>query len=313
MTSRCLHEGLSFLTKTLPLLGKALDHGLENSRFTIPRGFSHSSKNRSIPAFLQGYFNLVFDCEGILREGAPAEAVKFLRQVLFFAYKLEVPYSEETEERVISSFESTEAELELLDISSLDFTIERSITEFVFSDFDPMDIVPKHGPGAVATGERGDAKWDFSRKYHSIHQVYPYYDYFIVGGAREIGDRLRWYKSLQPLECGTAKVVLVPKDSRGPRLISCEPLEYQWIQQGLGRKLMSHFESFKLTRGNINFTHQDINRRLALESSISRRYATLDLKDASDRVSLQLVRAVFFYTALTSLSGGVPNIIHKVA
>lgn len=107
-------------------------------------------------------------------------------------------------------------------------------------------------------------------------------------------DRLDWYKNLQRLKTGVAKVVLVPKDSRGPRLISCEPLEYQWIQQGLGRKLFDYLERINpLTRKRVNFTHQDINQKLAQDSSRSLKFATLDLSDASDRVSLSLVRRVF--------------------
>jgi hypothetical protein len=56
---------------------------------------------------------------------------------------------------------------------------------------------------------------------------------------------------------------------------------------------MTHFENHWLTKGQINFTRQDINRQLALESSISRKYATIDLKDASDRVSCYLVDRIF--------------------
>jgi len=70
-------------------------------------------------------------------------------------------------------------------------------------------------------------------------------------------------------------------------------LEYQWLQQGLGRKIMAHLEASRFTCGSINFTLQRVNQELALANSISREYATVDLKDASDRVSLKLVRRVF--------------------
>lgn len=294
MKSRFFAEGLSFLTKTLPKLGKALDMGLVSSRLDVPREFKRSRRGTNIPAFMQAYFSRVFSDDGVLLDEADVDAIKHLRQVLFFAYKLEVDYDSDTKNSVIESFVQTESLLP--DTISDDVSFIPRAAEIaydVFKDFNPRDIVPKHGPGAVATGEKLDMKWDFSRLYNQIHQFYPYYDYFIVGGARELHDRLEWYKSLQRLESGVAKVVLVPKDSRGPRLISCEPLEFQWIQQGLGRKLMSWLESGQLTSGNINFTLQSINQRLALESSISQRFATIDLKDASDRVSLALVNEVF--------------------
>jgi hypothetical protein len=245
---------------------------------------------------MQEYFKRVFGCDGVLRDDAEPAAVSHLRQVLFATYKLEVPYQKEEEQRVIDAFVQTDRSL-VLDRGDdkLQPLLEAAayIARDVLRGFDPKDILPRHGPGAVATGERLDGKWEFSRLYQSIHQQYPYYDYFVVGGPRELLDRLDWYKSLQRCESGTAKVVLVPKDSRGPRLISCEPLEYQWIQQGLGRKLSSHLEGHWLTGGRVNFTRQEINQQLALSSSMTDEFATLDLKDASDRVSLELVREVF--------------------
>jgi hypothetical protein len=296
LRSRFLSEGLSFLTKTLPKLGKALDMGLVSSRFNRPREFKSSHSSASKPAFLQAYFNLVFGDDGLLRDEVPPLAVKHLRQVLFFAYKLELPYDSKLEAAVVSTFKETDSALELTECDDTGQLLDlcARITEGVFSDFDPKDILPRHGPGAVATGERLEEKWTFRRLYSQIHQVYPYYDFFIVGRGLELLDRKAWYMSLERLQEGTAKVVLVPKDSRGPRLISAEPLEYQWIQQGLGRSMVRHFESVcTLTKGHINFTSQDVNRSLALASSSSQDFATLDLKDASDRVSLELVRRVF--------------------
>jgi hypothetical protein len=293
--SRVSFEGLAFLTKTLPRLGRALDEGLVSGRFNPPNGFK-TIRGTSTPAFLQAYFNLVFDKEGLILGDASTEAIRHLRQVCFFAYKLEMPYSSTDESHVIENFIKTDDELSIADdpLTTEISQLVKIITQKVFYGFNHKDIRPRHGPGAVATGEKLEAKWEFTRLFDAIHQVYPYYNYYVVGGARELTDRLDWYRRLQRSRSGRAKVVLVPKDSRGPRLISCEPLEYQWIQQGLGRKLASHLENTsQYTRGRVNFTHQEINRNLAQTSSASERFATLDLKDASDRVSLGLVRTAF--------------------
>lgn len=298
LVSRFRAEGLSFLTKSLPKLGKALDLGLVEARFNIPRGFK-AQKDGSRPAFMQAYFNLVFDESGVLRSEAPPAAVNHLRQVLFFAYKLDVPYHPDQESAVLAAFKETDDGLQLAECEEVGHMLDLAsrITETVFEGFDPKDILPRHGPGAVATGERLEEKWEFSRLYSSIHQFYPYYDYFVVGGGRELLDRRDWYRRLRRLDRGVAKVVLVPKDSRGPRLISAEPLEFQWVQQGLGRKMAKHLEADQpLTRGNVNFTSQEVNRRLALSASRTGAHATLDLKDASDRVSLELVKRIFSRT-----------------
>ena len=292
---RTRNEGLAFLTKSLPRLGRALDQALVSGRFNTPRGFKLQRGGRR-PLLLGAFFNLVFDEDGFLLDVASVAAIRHLRQLCYFAFKLERPFSEAENQSIIDRFKDTDKNLSLGTDPLAVFILNAAkiITREVFHDFDHKDIHPRHGPGAVATGEKHESKWRFSRLYHAIHQVYPYYEYFVCGGAHELSDRLDWYKGLRRQQAGCARVVLVPKDSRGPRLISCEPLEYQWIQQGLGRGLVNYLEhGSPFTRGVVNFTHQEINRGLAKSSSATQRYSTLDLKDASDRVSLELVRRIF--------------------
>lgn len=290
---RTQRESLSFLTKTLPKLGKALDKALEEGHFSVPSGFKRSAQSENIPALLQVYFMSIFEPDGRLRENPNVGAIKHLRQVLFAFYKLELPYSPNQEEKVLSGFIQTEQELKAFATPVTDhIDLASWIVEEVFRDFDPYCIVPRHGPGAVATGEKLDEKYVFGRYYTHLHQFYPFSCYMRTSTSH-FSDQLAEMIELPRYKSGTAKVVLVPKDSRGPRLISCEPLEYQWIQQGLGRALSAHIESHPLTSGRVNFSSQEYNRSLALQSSIDRSYATLDLKDASDRNSLELVRSLF--------------------
>ena len=311
LQSRVMAEGLSFLTKTLPSLGKYLDEALDSGSLK-PHPSFRKKKGRRNPAFLQGLFSELFDPSGFLVENAPADVIAAIRQICFLVYKMEFPFSKRDEDRVLQSFLKNEEELRAFDYS-LDPTRVKEIIKAVLRGFNPRKILPKHGPGAVSTGEKLDEKWEFSRLYDSIHQCYPYYEYFIVGGASELVDRIKWYKGLTRNIPGYAKVVLVPKDSRGPRLISCEPLEYQWIQQGLNRSLVSHLESAKLTRGRINFQDQSVNQELALSSSKNGVYSTIDLKDASDRVSVDLVKLLFpeellrFFLAVRSQGTTLPD------
>ena len=294
LRQRVSSEGLSFVTKTLPRLGKAFDRSLGGQPLLVPSEFRRAHGEPAIPAFLQALLRGCYRPDGSLDRIEPS-VVKDVRQVLFLAYKLELPYTRKQEEAVINSFIATEEELSGCELSAYDPCINEAsrLVQSVFQGFDPKEIAPRHGPGAVASGECLDGKWQFSRLYNDIHQKYPYYDYFIAGGARELSDRIEWYRGLTRLEGGTAKVVLVPKDSRGPRLISAEPLEYQWIQQGLGRAIVRRLEEHSLSSGQVNFANQQVNRRLALESSETGVWCTIDLKDASDRVSDVLVRLLF--------------------
>jgi hypothetical protein len=160
----------------------------------------------------------------------------------------------------------------------------------LFSSLDLNDIWPKHGPGAVATRESGVDKYLFTRYSSKLDSVYPYTKYFVpCEGWIESPSYLDQLSQDAP----SARVLLVPKDSRGPRLISCEPLENQWIQQGIKSLLVKYIEEHPVMGGHVNFTDQSINQRLALQGSIDGSYATLDLKEASDRISNTLVQLIF--------------------
>lgn len=291
---RLATEGLSFATKTLPKFGKEFDLALDSGTLVPSPYFKKSGPGQVIPAFMQGLLRMLFSPSGHLVEHANTFVIRDIRQVCFLVYKLQVPYSKPQEDAVITAFLETERELSELDLSSTDLSVERELVSEVLQGINLEEVTPKHGPGSVATGERLEQKWNFSRLYSGIHRVYPYYRYYMVGAGRELLDRIKWYRSLQRVERGVAKVVLVPKDSRGPRLISCEPLEYQWIQQGINRVLVNHLERVStLTRGMINFSDQSVNREVARESSLHHYFSTLDLKDASDRVSVKLVKELF--------------------
>jgi len=290
---RVAHEGLSFLTKALPQLGKALDKCLsKNEPMTVPTSFS-KDKGRTTPKLFRWLFSQVITPEGIVNPQLDTEFLMQLRQLLYFLYKLEIPSSEAQKAKCLQDFVEVDAGLDKrpdVDQEWLDETAD--LIRDIFASFDPADIKPSHGPGAVATGEMNHEKHVFKRIYKSVERVYPFTEYYEYSlGA--VADRWHLYENLEELESGTAKVVLVPKDSRGPRIISCEPLELQWIQQGLGRAIVKHLEKSHITGGHVNFTDQSINRALALSSSKSGKWVTLDMKEASDRVSLWLVSELF--------------------
>jgi hypothetical protein len=336
---RALNEGFSFLTKALPRLGKAVDTALAtNAKLIVPEGWE-TDQGTGLPLFMGWLLEYVFIDDGtervgdlqlpvvqstVVKQPTATQAIAYFRQFVYTLYKLRIPYDETQTETVIRSFVETDAELAALDLNDLDrcstqvLDYARWFTTTVFGRLDEMDIVPSHGPGSVATGEDGPHKTRFKRIYKDIDVKYPFTEYF-MWSLSHVSDDLDRLEDLEILESGTAKVVPVPKDSRGPRLISCEPLEKQWIQQGLGRRIVSHLESFKLTKGHVNFTDQTVNRRLAqagslysyarsgaeivpvevLQSLPALRgfdvddWVTLDMKDASDRVSLALVKELF--------------------
>jgi len=298
--SRAENEGMPFLTRTLPTFAKAIDLALATGT-AIQRvsGFK-TGKDSVLPRFLRELTITVFDDEGNERSDASVQALTGLRQLLYLFYKLELPPTKEQEDEVIQLFIDTDRSLPLQVVTddhrkAWTLRYAKHLIARVLGNTDPRDSAlfrPRHGPGAVATGEKGSEKVAFKRYYSALSAEFPYEDYFYYN-LTHFCDDVYEYQDMRELVAGTAKVVLVPKDSRGPRLISCEPLEYQWIQQGLMNVMVKTIERHKLTAGRVNFTDQTVNQRLALESSLSGEMATLDMKEASDRVSLALVKALF--------------------
>lgn len=353
--TRITQEGISFLTKSLPMLGKAVDTALAHGETLSVKGFK-TPKDDKRPRFLGWLFGVLFTnegtevvdhpvveltgtyCEASLKANlSQCEALAYIRQLAYFVYKLKIPYEPAQTEKVLAEFIRTDEELQNYPIySDSDYVIKlaRRYTSDIFSSMDEMDIIPNHGPGSVATGEDTHGKSVFKRLYSRVEQKYPFTEYYMFN-LNHVVDSYRELEALEVLDTATAKVVLVPKDSRGPRLISCEPLEIQWIQQGLARKIVARLEQHPLTKGHVNFVDQTINRKLALSGSmyefwgqeqpwksaaaycesmsagdllvhetlINRPpvpegvpyedWVTLDMKEASDRVSLDLVKEVF--------------------
>lgn len=332
--ARLLAEGMGFLTKTLPRLGKALDRALVEERLTRNM-FTYTGEGASklptfacirgteLPMLFGEFFKRIFGPNGAILEQPCVNSVKALRQILYLFYKYELPYAEVQRLQVTERFARTERELSTFGETGFK-TLEdasRNITESrrrlpecisttgdrrspatvirearillssLFAFFDPLDIHPRHGPGAVATKQQLWGKYLWRNVAGKITKVYPFDAYFCASMGH-VCDCYNTFKGIGEVDL-PARVLLVPKDSRGPRLISCEPVDYQWVQQGLGRAIVELVESHPLTKGIVNFTDQEPNRNVALLASRDGRYVTLDLEEASDRVYLGLVRLLF--------------------
>jgi len=90
-----------------------------------------------------------------------------------------------------------------------------------------------------------------------------------------------------------ARVVQVPKTLKAPRTISVEPSYMMLRQQSIAKPLMYLLESGYLGFKSIRFADQSVNRDLARTGSVDGSLSTIDLSDASDLVSLDVVRLIF--------------------
>lgn len=316
ISRRLQREGIGFLTKSLPRLGKALDRALLGDVPLDCTGFRQEPGTR-LPRLFGKVFQRVFSSDGWLLPAPCVESIRALRQLTYLYYKYELPYDRTLEQEVIRTFTETEKEVcedvrflrdQYGDLSAASRVSGNSVNPIyperlrqlrrarklvynLFSGFDVQGISPRHGPGVVSSKEKYEAKYMFTRINPRAQLVFPFDEYFFI-------NRNHFCASLDALERAQeveypARVVLVPKDSRGPRVISCEPLENQWLQQGLMRSMVAWIESHPLTRNAVRFTNQEPNRMAALAGSYHGTLATLDLKEASDRVSMWLVEQLF--------------------
>jgi hypothetical protein len=147
----------------------------------------------------------------------------------------------------------------------------RILLSRLFASFNPSDISPKHGPGVVSTKETLWEKYEWINVSGSVTEKYPFDAYFCASQGHVCDTYKSWSTVSGPTETrphlldgrvvrrnigrprnyrqseSPARVLLVPKDSRGPRLISCEPVDKQWVQQGLGLAIVKLVESHPLT------------------------------------------------------------------
>lgn len=247
VTGRVAHHGLTFFVDVLPKLGKAFDKCLsQDISFTDilaeTSGLHLSLDSDGRPLFLRGFWELILDSRQLAADlhgdelAMQASAVRAVRQVCYLLYKLDYPYEKSKVNSVLDNFVRTEQSLpEAEDQISLSLETRSALTgakvllSRILEGFDPKDVVPAHGPGSVATGELPWRKMRFGRFYRLLDEEYSYSEYFFFNYTH-LADELEKLEALVECESACARVALVPKDSRGPRIISMEPLEIQWIQ-----------------------------------------------------------------------------------
>lgn len=309
--------------KSLCLLGKSIEKSLITPALLEVPSYFPLHENSVLPKFLYSLLSEVFYDSGLRRysgnvkdhhlrdDGAEiakdaASAVFVLRQVtLAFSKAQDLPCDTEPVDELIAFRDRVTAEIPLTVRYPQDplgmrirATAQRLLRVVLnkhgAESFvgDPEMVAPlaqwvdnpfgRHGPGAVVGEEIGFDKWDFNPPPHmadiavGTHDGEPLY--------------LKYEESLTSFEnVDCALVTLVPKDFRGRRIICIEPKERMFAQRGLMEVLYDLVHTNRLTSYAIDFRDQSKSQRFIQKRGIS----TIDLKDASDRVSLDLVKCLF--------------------
>jgi hypothetical protein len=141
----------------------------------------------------------------------------------------------------------------------------------------------KHGPGAVAERLKNHEKSCFPNWPHKLDYVFPFVD--CGNSAGDTRDR--------PLNHELpSRLICVPKTAKGPRLIAAEPVAQQWCQQIMWKWLASRLRWLPYG-AFVDFRRQSLSGDMVLQASLDRKLATVDLTDASDRLSCRTIERMF--------------------
>lgn len=334
-------RGIRVVQEDLPTFGKLIDKGLSSGYLQIA-DIPHSlgSWNDSTVLFYP-LLSEVFRRNGTL-SAHPADidpnTVFFVRQLMYMMKRAKHTCSEATNRQAWEEFVAVDRGLRMPHLSwgctdlygsddylhqffasrrlafHSDGTVPQTwldILQLVFDYYTPAkecvpsQIVPRHGPGAVADVRTGDDKFDFPVWPTKLGRLFPWEQFAFhregplplhkapldhpLSGGTMAGD-IPSQSEPSPYEV-PARLIDVPKTIKGPRLITVEPTAHQYIQQGVLRWLRENM--LPTHRRSVTFTSQEPSRVDALRASRTGMRATIDLSSASDRLSCYVVERAF--------------------
>lgn len=141
----------------------------------------------------------------------------------------------------------------------------------------------KHGPGAVADRRKNWEKSQFQFWPAKLEYLFPFE---LVGKTAGSPDRR------PPNHEVASRLICVPKTAKSPRIIAAEMTAHMYCQQSLKWFMEDQLRSLFGT-SFIDFRDQHKSGDLVLQASRDRDLATVDLSDASDRLSCWTVERVF--------------------
>lgn len=283
-------EGMSFLTIALPNLEKSLLAGLEEGQFFSPPGWK---KRGELPLFLLDLWSLVFDVDsGYVLTNPNPVAIRALRQILLFNKKPKVLCSADKVEREFEKFIQTDMDLARFTLPPdrhlpllpvVMSTLFKWVINDVLKAHNDGTLEFKHSGGAVADRKDPIGKWDFDAIPDRQVDKFGFDSFFPL-----------WGYQAEPLNQSIpARLIAIPKTDSAPRLIAAEPAYNQYIQQGI-HTVLKH--SLKIRGLACSYLTQEYNQTMACLGSVDGSVATIDLSEASDRVSLDLVRHAFSFS-----------------
>ena len=296
--SRCEREGMAFLTITLPRLGKDLERSLELGALSDDLFVGFRRRRGRLddkrPQFLGDLFARVFHTDGTLLDSPDAQAIRAIRQIAGFHGKLKELCSDERLSLAYDAFIETDKQISHAPATHHDYSwfadVSHRIWGRAIGDVSSRvmhdEIIPKHGPGVVSDKLTSNGKYRDLSWTERLDEIFPIEKYVLPGFSFfEELDEFPLYSPGQELP---SRVIPVPKTQEKPRIIAAEPSYLQKMQQGILTLMTERLGEHP----SIGWLDQTRNRELAKTASVDLSLSTLDLSEASDRVSWRLVKAL---------------------
>lgn len=295
LSRRCRQEGYRFLSIALPKLRDSLFTSLERGKIDST-DFSYFKKTSAkYPRLFGVFFSRIFDDRGRLLPDACVYSIQAIRQLTSTFYKVKEICSDDKVVETYHQYIRVEQEIDGSRVPAEWDEHFDSVNNILWSSlrtFNSFDTRPQHGPGAVAEGVKHLAKYDQLFNWPlRLENYFPSDLMMLVNhNFTHLLERINY---VHEEEETPVWVIAVPKTASKPRIIAEEPTPMQFCQQGVRRWIYDHLERVNVfTKGHVNFTDQSINQSLALDSSLTRQYSTIDMSDASDRITVRHIESM---------------------
>ncbi|DAD50651.1 TPA_asm: RNA-directed RNA polymerase [ssRNA phage SRR6960799_1] len=205
------------------------------------------------------------------------EAAKRLLQAFCYTSRLSLR-DIDLSQQMVDEFISVEEKIPHTFNPHLTNALNKIIRRWLGS-FLPGEIVPHHGPGAVANLGRCSVLEKYQDLSTDRRLEYAFGSPWWIGNCQVLSRQ--------------SQMRFVPKSYKTFRSIGMEPATLQYFQQGVQRLLYDFVSRNRYLNNHIGFSDATRNQKLACLGSAARNYATLDLSHASDSVGYELVKKLF--------------------
>jgi hypothetical protein len=259
-----------------------------------------------LPLFLGGFLDRVFDRgTGQLLDEPCVDSILAVRVLTHSFGKILRKLPKKRVEGAMQSYIRVDEEVRMADkVIPLDLLQEfERLSVILWADvFTEVErelldgsLLPKHGPGVTADRLLGNQKYNQVEWTQRLEPVFPFLETCLPSPSYK--EELTRVAFLEPDAERPVKVTAVPKTLKTPRIIAIEPTCMQFTQQAIAECMIKNLERRhvgintrrNLAYGFVGFSDQNPNREMARVGSRDKTLATLDMSEASDRVSNQHV------------------------